>query len=160
MHWREDWTTRSTHGFGWFPLRHKGQEPSQDSDYPPWVGRHSGEVSRPCTVGRMGRKLKEGPGSEASVDVVHTGRHGHLHWPDLTFLTLDRGLIHLAGLGRLPALSVHKEVCSLSQFVDCGSGRLLGPSLLSRGRILVVLLVHIGDPEDVSMLCVSSLFLL
>lgn len=108
----------------------------------------------------MGRKLKEGSGSEASVDVAQPRSHGHLHWPDLTFLTLDRGLIHLAGLGRLPTLPVHKEVPSLGQFVGCGSGRLLGPSLLSRGGFLVVLLVHVWDSEDGSMLCVSSLFLL
>lgn len=38
----------------------KDRSNPQDSDHPPWVGRHSGEVSRPCTVGRMGRKLKEG----------------------------------------------------------------------------------------------------
>lgn len=83
------------------------------------MDRHTGEVSRPCTVGRMGRKLKEGAGSEASVGVAQPRRYGHLHWPDLTFLTLDRGLIHFAGLCRPPALPVHKEVPSLSQLVGC-----------------------------------------
>lgn len=150
------------HSWVWMvPLRHKGQEPSQDSSLPPWVGKHSGEVSRPCTVSRIGRKLKgRGQGLRPQWVWLQPRRHGHLHWPDLTFLTLDRGLIHLAGLGRLPAPSVHKEVPSLSQFVGCGSGRLLGPSLLSRGHNLVVLLAYIGDPEDVSMLYVSSVFLL
>ena len=123
------------------------------------MDRHTGEVSRPCTVGGMGRKLKEGSGSEASVDVAQPRRYGHLHWPDLTFLTLDRGLIHFAGLCGPPALPVHKEVPSLSQLVGCDSERLFWPSLLSRGCILGGLLVHVRDQEDGPTLCVSSLFL-
>lgn len=48
--------------------------------------------------------LKEGSGSEASVGVAQPRRHGHLYWPDLTSLTLDRGFIHFAGLCRPPSL--------------------------------------------------------
>lgn len=59
-----------------FPSDNSGQEPSQDSNCPPCVGRHNREVSRPCAVGGVDRKLKEGLGSETSVEVSQPRRPG------------------------------------------------------------------------------------